>query len=319
MSLDTLATLTAEAKQFYERNLLFRAQQAQIFYQFGKKTSLPANQGNTVSWRRFNALPTNVTALTEGVTPSNTNLSVTEVTGTVNQYGNYVVVSDMLDMLAIDRVMTEATDVLGQNGGESIETVIRNVIQSGTSVRYATGSTRGGIAASNVLTLSLIRKAIADLKVQNARKFNGPVTQERPNGQGTYTLIVHPRTFQDLLNDTEIKNALQYGINNDKLFTGSMMRIYDVEIYESTLAPVFAGAGSGGANVYGALLFGQDAFGVVDVAGRGKYQLLVKSPGSAGSDDPLDQRGTIGWKAFQLPVILNNNFMVRIEHGATDG
>jgi N4-gp56 family major capsid protein len=315
---DTLATITAEAKQFYERNLLFRARQAQAFYRFGVKTPLPENGGNSVSWRRFNALSLATTNLTEGTTPSSASLSVSEVAATVLEYGNFVSISDALDLMAIDRVMLEATNVLGQNAGESIEAVIRNVIQAGTSVMYATGSARASQGTGNPLTLNLLRKALVTLDANNTHRFNG--SEENDNlGMGNYVAFVHPNVVYDIYNDSELKSALQQNTSDDKLWTGNIGSIYGIQLFQTTLAPVFAGAGSGGANVYGTLVLGRNAFGVVDVAGRGKYELIIKPLGSSGSEDPLNQRGSIGWKAWQIPVILNNNFMLRIETGATLG
>jgi N4-gp56 family major capsid protein len=315
---DTLGSLPAESKQFYERNLLFRARQAQIFYKFGLKTPLRENNGNSVSWRRFNALNLATTPLSEGSTPTASALSVSEITATVQEYGNYVSITDALDLMAVDKVMTEASDVLGQNAGETIEVVIRNVLQAGTNVLYATGTTRTAQSAANPLTLNILRKAITTLDANNTHRFNSTVESDQP-GMGGYVAFVHPNVVFDIYNDTEMKSALQQNSNNDKFWTGYIGSIYGVQLFQSTLAPVFTGAGSGGANMYGTIIVGQNAFGVVDVAGRGKYELIIKPLGSAGADDPLDQRGSIGWKGWQAPVILNNNFMVRVETGSTFG
>jgi len=45
---------------------------------------------------------------------------------------------------------------------------------------------------------------------------------------------------------------------------------------------------------------------------------IVKKMGSAGTEDPLDQRATSGWKVATTCKILNDDFLHRIEHGATD-
>jgi len=85
---DTLSTLTAEAKTFYELQMLWRARKSQVFYQWGKKTDIPRNGGNQVSWRRLEALSLATTAITEGINPVETAMSITQVTATVAQYGN---------------------------------------------------------------------------------------------------------------------------------------------------------------------------------------------------------------------------------------
>lgn len=73
------------------------------------------------------------------------------------------------------------------------------------------------------------------------------------------------------------------------------------------------------ASVFQTVIYGQDAFGSVELAGSGKsVQIIVNEPGSAGADDPEAQRGTIAWKAKGFcTVILNDDCIVRVEHGAT--
>jgi len=308
---DTLGSLSQEAKAFYDKNLLERALPILGLAKGGQARSLPANSGNQISYRRFNQLSTATTALTESVTPTAAALSVTEITGTVQQYGNYVQISDAIDMLAIDPVVAEATDVLGENAGQSIEEIIRAELVSGTSVIYP-GSvvSRATVAAANVMTLAQIRKAVRTLMTNDAQPFYGD--RDETGQGGLYFGYVHPRVWFDITGDTTVLNTFTYS-DPEKLYTMKLPNLAQVAWIISTKAPVFTGAGASGADVYGTFIFGKDAFGVVNVGGTGKFQTIVKPLGSAGSADPLEQRATVGWKAFQLPKILNNNFMVRLE------
>lgn len=79
------------------------------------------------------------------------------------------------------------------------------------------------------------------------------------------------------------------------------------------------GGGADGAPVYGTLIYGQNAFGDVELGGDGKnVKIIINPPGSAGASDPLEQRGTIAWKVRGFTcVILQDAFIVRVEHGAT--
>lgn len=73
-----------------------------------------------------------------------------------------------------------------------------------------------------------------------------------------------------------------------------------------------------GADVHATLVFGADAYGVVDVAGGGVLRTIVKPCGSAGAADPLDQRSTVGAKVdAYAATILNDLWLVRIEHCVT--
>jgi len=313
---DTLTTLSTTAKQFHDKDLMYRAQAAQIVYEAGRKKMLPKRSGNSIGWRRFNALSVATTALNEGVTPTSTSLSMTEVTATVSQYGAFCEVSDMLDLLGIDPVISEAIEVFGQQAGESIETIIFDVIDGGTNVLYATGSARTSQAATNVLTVDLLRKAVATLDANNAKRFNGP-EQNKKIGQGEYLAFIHPWVAADLKRDTEWKTHVQNTQGYEKLYNGEIGMIEGVRLIQSTLCPEYVDGGSASADVFATIVVGENAFGVVDVAGLGKFETKVKQIGSGGTSDPLDQRGTVGWVSKHVSKILNDNFMVRIETGAT--
>ena len=80
-----------------------------------------------------------------------------------------------------------------------------------------------------------------------------------------------------------------------------------------------SGAGAGGAQVHGTVIYGPDAYGNIELGGNGKnVKIIINPPGSAGANDPLEQRGTIAWKVKGFCcVILQDAFIVRIEHGTT--
>ncbi len=72
------------------------------------------------------------------------------------------------------------------------------------------------------------------------------------------------------------------------------------------------------ADVHFSLIFGKDAYGVIDLEERGSIESIVKPRGSAGANDPLDQRSTVGAKIpAYAAVILNELWLVRIEHGVS--
>lgn len=80
-----------------------------------------------------------------------------------------------------------------------------------------------------------------------------------------------------------------------------------------------AGGGADGASVYGTVIYGADAYGSVALGGNGgNVRVIINPPGSSGAADPLEQRGTIAWKVKGFAAtILQDAFIVRIEHGAT--
>jgi len=217
---------------------------------------------------------------------------------------DFIEVSDILDLVAIDPVLDEMADVLGDQASDTLDQVARDVLAAGTSVQYAAGrASRVTVAAGDNLTVNEIRKAVRTLKRNNAKPLEG----------GDYVAIVEPGTTYDLQSDTKWEQAAQYA-GSRQIFTGEIGRLYGVRFVETTNAKKFPGAGAAGVDVYCTLVIGKDAYGVVDVAGSGNVQNIIKPHGSAGTADPLNQRGTSGWKALFTTKILQQAAMLRIEH-----
>ena len=90
-------------------------------------------------------------------------------------------------------------------------------------------------------------------------------------------------------------------------------------VTDNTLKVVPSGGGNS-CDVHATIIYGQDAFGMVKLGDKSKpnVQIIVKPLGSSGSDDPLNQRGTIAWKVpFFACAVLQDDFIVRIEHGVS--
>ncbi len=88
----------------------------------------------------------------------------------------------------------------------------------------------------------------------------------------------------------------------------------------NSLCVVPSGGATSGDEVHASIIYGQNAFGLVKLGGKGKpnIQIIVKPLGSSGSDDPLNQRGTIAWKVPHFAcAVIQDDFIVRVEHGVS--
>ena len=132
---------------------------------------------------------------------------------------------------------------------------------------------------------------------------------------GNYVAIVHPDIAFDLMSDPTWVDWQKY-TSPEHMYKNEIGQIAGVRFVETTEAKIFDGAGASGADVYSTLIIGEGAYGVTDIAGGG-LQTIIKQKGSGGTSDPLDQRATIGWKCAKTAEILVNEYMVRIETGAT--
>lgn len=297
--------LSAENKTFYDMTLLDEAQAALVHDQFAQKRPIPMNGGKTIEFRKFASLPKATTPLTEGVTPDGKSLNVTAVTATVAQYGDYITQSDVLELTSIDNTIVEATKILGRQAGLTLDTVTRNVLQSGTNVTYCPKSngdevtSRTGLDTTCQLTVKVVQQVVAKLKGQNAPTINGK-----------YVAIIHPYVAYSLMRDPEWIDAHKYA-QPDNLFTGEIGEIAGVRFVETTEAKVYQGG------VFGTLIMGANAYGVTEITGGG-LQTIIKQKGSAGTADPLDQRSSIGWKAIKTAELLIPNYLVRVESKVAD-
>lgn len=71
-----------------------------------------------------------------------------------------------------------------------------------------------------------------------------------------------------------------------------------------------------GVPVHQTLVFGEDAYGVINISDA-NVETIVKKVGEGGFD-PLNQRGTVGGKVSAFAAkILNEDWIVRIEHAVT--
>lgn len=307
MATQTYTALTAEQKTFYERALLSRLVPNLVYAKWGQKKSAPKREGDTINFRRFNSLAAATTPLTEGVTPAGSSLSVATVTATVKQYGDFVEVSDKLDLVGIDPVVTEAVEMLGEQAGLTFDSVVRDVLCAGTNVQYANGRTaRNLITASDILTGTEIKKAVRTLRRANVKPVDGKF----------YIGIIGPDVEYDLMADNMWQDVSKYSAA-EQIFEGEIGRLYGVRFVRTGNPKKYAGAGSGGIDVHATLILGAEAYGIVDIAGSSKPETIIKDFGSAGTADPLDQRATVGWKALFECVRLQELAILRIESAAS--
>lgn len=318
----TDSDLSVEMKTYYSDYLIDNAEPELVHDQFGQKHPIPKNGGKTIEFRKYSPLAKAMTPLTEGVTPNGKKLAVTNLTATVAQYGDYVELSDVLLLTAIDNNLVQATELLGSQAGRTLDTVTREVLNGGTNVQYADGqvSSRanlvGGSATASdnmYLTVSAIRKAVRTLQVMNTPKIDG-----------WYVGIIHPDCEYDLMDDPDWKTPHQY-VDTNNIYTNEIGSIAGVRFVETTEARIWKDAGknketgslvSSDRDVYSTLIIGKNAYGVTEVTGGG-LQHIVKQLGSAGTADPLNQRATVGWKAIKTAERLVEEYMVRIETCST--
>lgn len=302
-----LHQLAPEDKKFYVRTLLERLKPELFLYSDAMKKKLPKNQGKTVNWRKFNSLPAQKVPLTEGKTPDGRDLDVAQIEAVLKQYGDYVVTSDELQMTGIDPVVTEASELCGEQAALTVELILAEKLFSGTNVMFAGGKTsRTALTKTDVITANDVKKARRQLKRKNARKFS----------DGYYHAIIDPDMTYDLTNDPQWQDVAKYA-KPETMLKGEIGRMHGFRFMEATAFE--AVEGSAGVQVHTALFYGKDSYGAVDLEkGNGRPDIIVKQLGSAGTNDPLNQRGSIGWKLPFSCEILQPDALISFECAVTE-
>lgn len=294
--------MSAEMKTFYTDTLIDIAGPELVHDQFADKYPIPKNGGKTIEFRKYDNLKPALTPLTEGVTPDGNSLNVSTLTATVDQYGDYVTLSDILTMTAIDNNVVQATKKLGSQAGLTLDCITRDVICGGTNVFYAGGHTsRADLTVNDKLERNIFFKAAAFLKKMHAPKIDG-----------SYVAIIHPDCSADIMMSEGWIDIQKYK-NPENIYEGEIGKIGNIRFVESSNAKVWRGTEDNcpdGLAVFSTVVVGAGAYGTTEVSGGG-LQTIVKPLGAG--DDPLNQRATVGWKATKVSERLVEQYMVRIE------
>jgi N4-gp56 family major capsid protein len=326
--------------------MLKRAMPLLVFEKFGQTYPLPTNSTQTAKFRRYFLsgatgaagsgsgdfyTPLALTPLVEGVTPEGRSLANQDYTVQLAQYGDYVTITDVVVDTHPDGILAVATDVLGENAAETVETLRYNVLKAGTNVFYAL-SVAGRALVATPITRVDQRKVTTSLNRQNAKRITSVVASTADYGTASveagYVAVVHPDCESDVRSMTGFKAVADYGPHTSP-WEGEIGSVEQVRYVMTTVAKPFLAAGvvvasaptmrsNGGVNVdvYPVIYFARDAFGIVPLKGHSAMTPMVVNPKPA-AGDPLGQRGTVGWKLWTATIILQEAFMIRLEVCAT--
>lgn len=325
------------------KQLLKRAMPYMVIERFGQSYPIPLNSTRTAKFRRYyltgatgsagdgNAAanfftPLSLTPLIEGVTPAGLKLAFTDYTVQLNQFGDYIQITDVVEDTHEDPILSEATTILSESAAQTFEAVRYNILKAGTNVFWANGGVRTSV--NTPPTLALQRQITTALTRQNAKPITNIVSSNTnfrtEPVEAAFVCLAHPDNETDIRNMTGFIPTKQYGTVTP--WENEIGAVERVRYLISTVFTPFPDAGGTkglmrsttgtSADVYPLLYIARDAFGTVPLRGRDSLVPMVVNAKPA-SGDPLGQRGSVGWKAWQAAIILQDAFMVRAEVAAT--
>lgn len=294
----TTNNLQAEIKTFYVKELLKNAVPQLVYNQFGQKKPIPKGAGKTIEWRKFSKLAPATTPIVEGVVPDGSNRSVSTITASPLQYGDYIRHTDILETTAFDPIITEDCKEQGVQAGKTLDILTRDVLMAGTNVMFANGKTQRSELTNkttDVITVNDVFKAVNKLQRMDVSPVEG----------GDYVAIVHPDIYTQLMLDDKWVDVNKYS-NATNIFNGEVGKIGNCRFVTTSQAPIVK---EGNLGVYQTLFLGANAYGVTELEGLG-LEYIIKP---RGYNDELDLVGSTGWKATSAAVILDTTAILRYE------
>ena len=300
----TTATIGAGYLQTYlKKEVLENLEPNLYFAQYGKKNTM-GDGYFTMSWPRVAKLTRTIAqaTLTEGVVPTDTDITFSTISATPAQYGIYAKIPDMLIKTSPTDIIANAGSVIGANMGRIMDKVIQAELLNGTNTILPAGrANRASITGSDLITGAMIANTTTKLRSLDAN----------PISQGCFYSICHSFVAGDIRNTSSGLwiEANKY-TTNETILNGEVGKLSGIRFMETSNIDSIAST----TTVYPTYVFGKDAYGVADWQNMETY---YKPVGSAGSSDPMNQIATVGAKVSFATKILNNDALVRIESSAT--
>lgn len=302
MAAETTTTLSNEMMTYYESRFLERSKKKLVHRQGAQKKTHGKNQGKVIRFNRYTPLSDATTPLTEGSNPSEVSIASTTVDASLAEYGNVVKVAKMLNLTSIDRDGEEKSDLLGQNMGETLDTLCRDAMYSGATAQLGGGKAHLSlIAATDVYSYTEIRKAVRTLSGNNAPEYE----------DGFFMGKIGPRTRFDILNDSVWVAAKEYSDVKD-LYEGEVGELGGVRHVLTTNQKTEAST----VTVYSNFIHGAQAFGEYELEGD-MPKMYIKVPGPQDTSNPTDRYSTMGWAGVYVAKVLIADWILNVKTGAT--
>jgi N4-gp56 family major capsid protein len=172
-----------------------------IHTKFAQKRILPEKNGDTIVFRRYSKLDTVPIPLVDSITPPGAPLSVTDIKARVDFYGNFVTITNQVQLTVEDRVLNESARLLAQNLAQTMDEVTRDVLASTTSVLQCSNGING--ATPTELTKADCDSAVKTLLGNDAQMISEVIKSSTGIGTTPTRPAFWAYIDTDLLDDLE--------------------------------------------------------------------------------------------------------------------
>lgn len=241
-------TLAPQLKTFYDTALLRFVKTKDAFTQVAMKQRLPAKNGLTVEWRKWNDLP-DAAVLIEGIIPEGKKMGQTTIVVSVVQYGLYTTLSDRLVLHGIDNSVLAATERVGDSCVRTMQKIVRTALMEGSNVEYAApvNLSTGAVGERVVLRSALTNTSTAACYLRGDDFLLAATMLDTSDGQkfddGNYVVLAHPHVIHDLKQSKEWREHHLYNESGiEKIYKNEEGIYWGFRVIKSDLCPVIKGA-----------------------------------------------------------------------------
>jgi N4-gp56 family major capsid protein len=301
----------------WDRAMYFSLRPELYFDRFAdvKSTNAAPDKGSSVKFTITTDMAVASTAINESVDIDAVALADSQVTLTLDEYGNAAVTTFRARATSFIPLDQTAANAIGFNGGVSLDTIARDVLSAGSNVRYATGgatdpTARNTIEPVDLLSAHDVRRAFADLLGANVPRFNG-----------FYASIIHSDVALDLREETGAgawRVPKEY-VEPANIYNGEIGEFEGFRFMVSPRAKVFADAGSSTTltDVYASLFFGRQAIAKAYSTYEGRGPVPITVFGAV--TDKLRRFQPVGWHWFGAYGVFRQAALRRVESASSIG
>lgn len=268
-----------------------------------KRPAQQAMPGSSVVFNLYADLATATTPLTENVDPDSVAIpQTTNVTVTLNEYGNAALVTRKLRLFTLSDIDPGIADIIAFNQVDSLDNVILTEARQGTNVvrrnggtLFINGGTTGATTGTDIITSGMIRAATAKLRSGKAL----------PRVETLYSGYTHPDVSVDLRAETGASSANwrpphEYSAAGN--IWGGVIGSYEGVMWTETPRTFFAADGATSARVHRTLIFGRQA--LAEAVAEEPHVIVGPVVDKLMRFRPIGWYGVLGWKRYREAAIL---------------
>lgn len=317
MAVITNLTNSEVVKEAWEEQFLTELRENLVFYNLGLMSEVPAHEGDLVWWMNIRDITPPTVTLTTGVDPSSSNLTSVRTSAALEQWGQFVEISDVQQKVAVANFTETVIERLRRSAAKTYDSKALATIFTGggTSQFGGTATVRNSLADDAYFDFDTteVRRAVRTLKGADV------IPHPRAMAGAEYVGIVGPDAVYDIQGDSHWREiVVNTDKNVDKVARGMVGELYGVSFLETSrlasgdASVPLTNSGSASTNVIQSYILGGEHFGVAEFA---SLELIMnsRSPRSA-----LGLYGDYGWKFMTQCKELDSTRMIRIETSTSD-